>query len=203
MKTYQRYLFLSCILSLIMVSGVWTVAAEAQYRRPPHQQSFQPSPYIQAGIGGNLNIPIDDTDELLDMSVSLHGTLLFNMDRFLKFEADLGYWFLQAADDEVDDPEDPWLLSLTGGIRYYFNPSFHIDGGLGLYRFSDWDGIIHEEFMRYDDQNELGVYAGVGFEQFPFDVTVRVHHANYYADDFWNISLGVRVFFSPSGLAMQ
>ena len=204
MKRHQYNFILSCsiLLCVIFIMFGESAAAQSLRRRPPgghpqtppqatpqEQQSSSP---LQVGVGVSLNIPFDDTDDLLDLNASLHGTLLGQVvNSPLKLEADLGYWFLQVADELDDDIDDPSLLTLTGGIRYYLNSSFHLDGGLGLYHFSDWDD------MGYDDQNELGLYGGLGVEQSPLDFTFRIHHSDFYEeeDNFWNLGVSVRVLF--------
>jgi len=209
MKKYQRGFMVSCcaiVLMIFMMPGE-NAAAESRRRQPPERhpqtpsqeipsretpQEQQNSSLLQVELGAGLNIPLDDTDDMLDLSVSLHGTLLAQMiNSPIKLEGDLGYWFLQAAEENDEDLDNPSLLTLTGGIRYYLNTLLHLDGGLGLYRFSDWDD------RGYDDQSELGLYGGFGFEQSPFDFTVRIHYSDFYdeEDDFWNLGVSARVFF--------
>lgn len=208
MKKYHRYMLNCCIIIVCIVCIVQSGNAHAQYRRrppqgpprqlPPRQEpAYRTNPLFLGGVGGDLNIPIEDTDDWLDISGSLHGTLLYSVNRIMRFEMDLGYWFLQA-DEEAKDVDDPSLLTITGGLRYYSSPRLHIDGGLGLYRFAAWEGRINEESVDVDDQNELGLYGGIGYDAFPFDATIRLQYAAYSVKDFWDISVGVRWFFKLS-----
>ena len=206
---HQRSI-LSLMIMLLVFGSLWAVAAGAQSprRRPPQlprSPSYPPviNP-IQWGLGVGVNIPFDVTEKILDVSPSLHGTLLYQLDPAVKIEADLGYWFLQAASEE---DEDPSLLTLTGGLRYYLNSTTardegpHIDGGLGLYHFSAWDHTVDGVTTSDDSQNKVGFYGGVGFTHVPFDVTVRIHKSALQTDDFWSVGVAVRYFFSsrPSG----
>lgn len=197
MNIIQKVRLCVFLVILVLIAGQMEGAA-AEYRRQPEPArpaSLQSAPVIQAGVGGSVNIPFEDTDDFLDVSASVHGTLLFPIDPSIKLEADLGYWFLQAADDLGDESDDPSLLTFTGGLRFYLNPMIHLDAGMGLYRFDDWSyGAVNS----YDDQNEFGIYGGIGLEQFPFDIALRVHHANFYTDDFWNIGISARFFFGSS-----
>lgn len=198
MNIIQKISLCFFFVILVLASGQVEGAA-ADYRRQPQPSrpaSLQSEPIIQAGLGGSLNIPFEDTDDFLDVSASVHGTLLIPLDQSIKLEADIGYWFLQAADDLDDKSDDPSLLTFTGGLRFYLNPMVHLDAGLGIYRFDDWSyGVVNS----YEDQNELGIYGGIGLEQFPFDIALRFHHSNFYIDDFWNIGISARFFFgSPT-----
>lgn len=200
MSTVQKISLNLCFILLILIA-VQVEDAAADYRRQPQPSqpaSLQAAPVVQAGVGGSVNIPFEDTDDFLDVSASVHGTLLIPLDPSIKLEADIGYWFLQTADDLDDESDDPSLLTFTGGLRFYVNPMVHLDAGMGLYRFDDWNytryGVVHS----FDDQNEFGIYGGIGLEQFPFDIALRVHHANFYTDDFWNIGISARFFFGSS-----
>ncbi|GAK58762.1 hypothetical protein U27_05737 [Candidatus Vecturithrix granuli] len=200
MNIIQKISLCFFFVLLVLIAGQTEVAA-AEYRRQPQPSqpaSFQSAPVIQAGVGGSVNIPFEDTDDFLDVSASVHGTLLIPLDQAIKFETDLGYWFLQAADDLDGESDDPSLLTFTGGLRFYLNQMVHLDAGMGLYRFDDWSYTHNGIVNSYDDQNKFGIYGGIGLEQFPFDIALRVHHSNFYTDDFWNIGISARFFFGSS-----
>ncbi|MDY0091892.1 MAG: hypothetical protein RBT80_04255 [Candidatus Vecturithrix sp.] len=188
------------IIMVLIVGQVEDAAAD--YRRQPEVPqplSQQLAPTIQIGAGGSINIPVEDTNEFLDVNASVHGTLLIPLDRSIKLEADIGYWFLQTADDFDSGSDDPSLLTFTGGIRFYLNQLVHLDAGMGLYRFGDWEYTLNGLTYSYEDQNEFGFYGGIGLEQFPFDVALRVHHSNFHTDDFWSVGISARFFFgSPT-----
>jgi hypothetical protein len=180
MKKYRYTVIGSWSLIVCAVLMLFGSSAAAQAPNSP----------IRIGLGGGLNLPFKETGDWLDLSPSLHGTLLGQAPNSpLKFEGDLGYWFLQLDDKKDKDSDNPSLLTLTGGIRYYLTPQFHFDGGLGLYRFSDWDKADD------DERNKLGFYGGAGFEHSMFDVTIRIHHSDFYdVEDFWNVGASFRIF---------
>lgn len=194
---------LSLLVMLLSVGsvGVENVSAQGPRREPsqsPPPAYYPPMQRMQWGLGVGVNIPFDVTEKLLTVSPSLHGMFLYQLDPAMKFEADLGYWFLQAAEKDAHDPS---LLTLTGGFRYYFNYAAapdagpHLDAGLGLYHFSAWDHDVHGIAVSDEAHNKIGFYAGLGFAHVPFDATVRVHKSIFHADDFWSVGVTVRYFF--------
>jgi hypothetical protein len=191
------------VITGILLGGLPVAAVKAQ---GPRREPLPGAPVafnapLHWGFGVGANIPFDVTEDVFTVSPSLHGALLFQAAPAIDFEADLGYWFLQAA---AADAENPSLLTLTGGFRYYFNFNAsveegpHLDAGLGLYHFSAWNQTIGGVKFSDEAENKVGFYGGLGFMHGSLDATVRVHKSRFQDEDFWNIGVVVRYFFPSS-----
>jgi len=185
-----------------------------QYPRTPNQpiqpqQPVQPSgpqPYNQPnltytpfgvsvshfrwGLGGGMGFLFDDFGKLIaEFAPTIRGTLLYLLRDKIALESALSWWWLMLKyQEEPGEDVDFSLFSLTGGSRYYFSPSFHIDGGLGVFRFA-WKDSVKDCDYDYEYQcdtttisdatSSLGLYGGGGYEIGHFDFTARVHMSKF------------------------
>ncbi|MBD3306069.1 outer membrane beta-barrel protein [candidate division KSB3 bacterium] len=140
---------------------------------------------VQIGLGGGGYLPTGDADDVLDLGVAFHGTLLFGLDEMMQIEGGIGYWWLQF-DEEFEDAADALgidldgsIIPITGGIRYQMAPQLHLDAGGGFYRVE-----LEAENLGLDEsETDFGVYGGAGYQMGPLDLVVRAHYPDF--DDFY------------------
>lgn len=181
-------------------------AAPPQTRAPAPADSrpttFQQEPLspLQFGFGAGLNIPFEDVGDFLDITPSIHGTVLYKLRYNIALEGDVSWWLFNISDEGAPEENfDMSLIGVAGGGRYYLSPQLHVDAGLGLYRFS-WeydheDMWLIDELHAEDDTTELGLYAGVGYAIGPFDLKARLLKSEFYIFDFWNIGVYAGYYF--------
>jgi hypothetical protein len=156
----KKYGVVHCLLiGLLCVCGMaWR--AEAQM--------------VRAGIGAGGYLPTGDAADVYNFTPGVHAAVVWRWggeEGPVGLEAQAGYWSLQ---DGLDlENYSASIIPLTLGVRYFLLPDFHLDGGAGIYRYAF---KYKEKLVNVDGtNNNLGLYAGGGFQSGPFDLKLRVH----------------------------